>query len=189
MSKNKLPKNAKKVFKGQLFETWQWQQKMYDGSAKTFERVKRQDTVQIIAVTGDKIILEHQEQPDSPQPFISLPSGRCDVAGEKPLETAKRELLEETGYTSNDWAPWNTHNPHSKIIWTVYNFIARDCIKKQNQQLDAGERITLKLVNFEELLLLSEERSFRDPYIKNILYQARLSNEFKNELQQLFFGK
>ena len=55
--KNKLPKNARRVFKGEIFEVWQWPQKMYDGSTETFEMLKRPDTTQVIATVGDKIAL------------------------------------------------------------------------------------------------------------------------------------
>lgn len=34
--------------------------------------------------------------------MIELPAGKID-AGEPPAETARRELLEETGYTASEW--------------------------------------------------------------------------------------
>ena len=43
-----IPKDARCVFKGVIFEVWQWEQKMFDGSMATFERIKRPDTVVII---------------------------------------------------------------------------------------------------------------------------------------------
>src|ERR1700739_4821656 len=115
MRKNKpLPADAKMVFKGELFEVWQWGQKMFDGSIATFERLKRQNTVQVVAVVDGKMLIQEQEQPDSAHPFISLPGGRCDE-GEDELEAAKRELLEETGYVSGDWAVWKEDNPVGKM--------------------------------------------------------------------------
>ena len=36
-----LPENAKLVFKGVLFDTWQWEQELFDGSYSTFEVVVR----------------------------------------------------------------------------------------------------------------------------------------------------
>ncbi len=37
----KIPPNAKRVFKGIIFDVYQWQQKMFDGSKETFEMLKR----------------------------------------------------------------------------------------------------------------------------------------------------
>jgi ADP-ribose pyrophosphatase len=94
--KNDLPPDAKLVFKGAIFEVWQWEQKMFDGSTQIFEKVKRPDSADVIAVVGDKIVIETQEQPHR-SPFTCIPGGRCDE-NENPMDGAKRELLEETGH-------------------------------------------------------------------------------------------
>src|SRR6185503_17025636 len=92
-----IPKNAKRVFKGIIFDVYQWQQKIYDGSHRTFEKIKRQDTVVVLATTDDKkIIIQKQIQPGYNW-FLSSPSGRMDKPGESPRQCALRELLEETG--------------------------------------------------------------------------------------------
>ena len=59
----KIPINAKKVFSGIIFDTYQWEQEMYDGSHKIFEMVKRSPTVDVIATMDDKIITLWEEQP------------------------------------------------------------------------------------------------------------------------------
>ena len=59
----KIPKEAKLVFKGQIFDVYQWKQKMFDGSYETFEALKRKDNASIIPVVGNKILICEQEQP------------------------------------------------------------------------------------------------------------------------------
>ncbi len=99
ISKQPLPTNAKRVFKGVLFDIYQWEQAGYDGQIKIFEKAKRADSAMVIPVTSEgKIILCEQEQPGKHQ-FTGLIGGRLDQ-GEGPLEAAKRELLEEAGYAS-----------------------------------------------------------------------------------------
>jgi len=49
-SKQPLPENAKLVFKGVVFDTYQWEIDGYDGSKKTFKKLKRPDTAMIIPV-------------------------------------------------------------------------------------------------------------------------------------------
>ena len=66
------------------------------------------------------------------------------------MESAKREFLEETGYVSNDWKLWKEQNPVSKMAWTILIYVARNCVFKQTLHLDAGEKIKLKLLSFEE---------------------------------------
>lgn len=60
----KLPENAKCVFKGVLFDIYQWEQEMFDGTYSIFEKVVRLPSSQIIATTPEnKIILLDEEQP------------------------------------------------------------------------------------------------------------------------------
>lgn len=175
------------AFKGILFEVWQWEQEMFDGSTSTFERLKRPDTAQVIATVGDKILSLMQKQPDSTQAFPSIPGGRCDER-EEPLASAKRELLEETGYTSDDWRLWKETEPFSKMEWTVYTYIARNCTKVQEPHLDAGEKIELKLISFDELLALTDADDFYDRELVEPLLRARYSESEKQKLFALFFG-
>ncbi|MFH1187732.1 MAG: NUDIX domain-containing protein, partial [bacterium] len=113
----KIPKSAKLKFKGIIFDVYQWEQKMFDGTYETFEMLKRPDTVEIIPVAGDKILINEQQQPNTPV-FLSLFGGRVDE-GEEPLRAAKRELLEEAGYASDDWEIIRACEPYSKMEWTV----------------------------------------------------------------------
>src|SRR3990167_56699 len=92
-----IPKKAKRVFKGVLFDVYHWEEKMFDGSHQTYEKIKRKDSVTVIAVTeDDKIILLDEEQPGR-KPFLAVPGGQVDE-GETFEQAGRRELLEETGY-------------------------------------------------------------------------------------------
>lgn len=180
-----IPKNAKMVFKGKIFEVWQWEQQMFDGSTEIFERLKRPNTAEIITLVGDKIMIQEQEQPGKP-PFTSLPGGRCDK-GENPLSAAKRELLEETGYTSSDWELLLEQNPVGKIEWTVYTYIARNCKKVQSPSLDSGERIETKLINFDEFLALADDPTFRSAELICTLLRAQANTKLKEKLRKNLF--
>ena len=187
-SQNPVPSNAKLVFKGKLFEVWQWEQKMFDGSVEIFEHLKRPNTAVVIPTVGDKILIEVQEQPHRLKPFLSLPGGRCGW-DENPLAGAKRELLEETGYESYDWTLWKELNPVGKIEWTVYTYIARNCIEKQAPHLDPGEKITIRLIDFEDFLMLSEDPSFYERELIGVLLRARFDPKTKEEFYSLLFKK
>jgi len=186
--KKPLPAHARRVFKGVIFEVWQWEQKMFDGSVQTFERLKRPNTAVVIPTVGNKILLQLQEQPHSPRPFASFPGGRIEE-GEDPLVGAKRELIEETGYKSDDWFLWRELDPVSKIEWTIYSYIARDCRKTGEPKLDAGEKITTRLIDFEEFLTLADDPSFYEKELAGTLLRARYDPRARRELQQLLFGK
>jgi ADP-ribose pyrophosphatase len=154
---SKIPPEAKCVFQGKIFSVYHWQQEMFDGSFETFEMLKRPDTVEVIATNGERIFITHQSQPNK-HDYFSLLGGRVDE-GEEPLAAAKRELLEESGMTSDSWELYKEYQPIHKIEWSVHTYIAKDCRKVAEQKLDVGEKIEVKECTFEEFLdiILSEE--------------------------------
>ena len=161
ISKQPIPENAKRVFSGILFDVYQWEQEQFDGSVKTFEKVRRRDTVGVLAVTTEqKIVLLEQEQPGT-KPFLGTPGGIIDE-DEDVFEAAKRELLEETGYVSDNWTLFESVQPVSKIDWAIFSFVARNCRKSAALKLDSGERIKLREVTWEEFLAVLMDESFRD---------------------------
>jgi len=183
-----LPKQARRVFRGVIFDVFQWPVKMYDGSTVTFEKLKRPDTAAIIPVTTDgKIILTVQQQPDT-NTYLGLVGGRVDVLGENAWQAAKRELLEETGYRAKKWLLFDKFKPHSKIEWTVYTFIAKGCYKAAEQHLDGGEKIKLLPVSFEKFVKLVTADNFADINLKVKLLAARLNTRKMAAFKKLLLG-
>lgn len=181
-----VPSHASCVFKGKIFEVWQWPQEMFDGTTQIFERIWRPPTVEIIATVGDNILIEEQDQPDR-KDNINLPSGRADQS-EDMLREAKRELLEETGYASDDWHLFRSDEPTGKVLHDSYYFIARNCKKVKEPELDAGERIRTKLITLDDFIMLSKEpRFWAAPEFVNYLLQVRYNPFQKEEFRKALF--
>lgn len=183
--KKYFPKNAKCVFKGIIHEIWQWEQEMFDGSKQVFEKIKRPSSASVIAVVDDKIIFQEQEQPCR-VPFLSLPGGRCDE-GEEPIESAKRELLEETGYASDNIILWKEIKMPSTMAWKKHIFVARNCKRVQDPKLENGEKIKNKFISFDELLMISENDKFRDKDLIRLFLHMRLHPEEREEFRKFLF--
>lgn len=183
--KQPIPAHAKRVFKGRIFDVYQWEQEMFDGTTEIFEKLKRPDTVVVYPVLPDgRIILTEQEQPGK-EPFIGATGGRVDE-GEGVLEAAKRELLEESGYKAEKFILWDAQQPIGKIDWAIYTFIAKGLKKVADINLDAGEKITLKPVTFDEFLEMGTDERFMEKAVKGTLREAVLNPEKKEELRKLF---
>ena len=135
------------MFAGIIYDVYQWQQQVFDGSDKTFEMLRRPDTVVTIGVVGDKIIVLRDEQPHRGV-RMTFPGGRADNGQEPTLLAAKRELLEETGYEFNDWKLVHVMQKHTKIEWFIYVFVAWNGAQTTQPHLDPGEKIEVSLVPF-----------------------------------------
>jgi len=159
-----IPTGAKQVFKGMIFDVYQWRQKMFDGSYSTFERLKRPDTTKVFIVQGDKIIVLNEEQPG--HKFFDLPGGRHDVQSETELESAQREVREETGLILKNWKLIDVTQPESKIDWIVYTFVAWDVERLIAPEVHPGEKIVVKHCNFDEALKLANDPCARSKFGK-----------------------
>jgi len=110
--------------------------------------------VNVIALTPEReVVLVEQYRFGIAGPSLEIPGGVCDE-GESPLETAKRELREETGFRSDRWSSLGkvSANP---AIQNNYNycFLAEDCVREGGQQnLDRHERILVHILPYEEFL-------------------------------------
>ncbi len=187
VSDQPIPPHAKTVFQGKIFRVYQWEQKMFDGTTETFEKIGRTDTVNVIPVTCDgRILLTKQEQPGLRAPFWGTPGGRMDD-GEKPLVAARRELLEETGYTSNDITLWYALQPSGMIDWAVYTFIARRSQKSQGTELDNGERIEVHAFDFNEFMRKVMADDFRDTEITCQILKLKERDQL-DDLRRLLFA-
>ena len=120
-----------------------------DGSQGTREYIHHPGAVLIVPLLPDgRVLLERQYRYPQGREFIEVPAGKRD-AGEDPLATAKRELLEETGYVASDWKHFGVF--HTAIAYSdegIEMFVAKG-LEKREAKLDAGEFLEIFDVKFE----------------------------------------
>jgi ADP-ribose pyrophosphatase len=161
-----IPINAERVFRGIIFDVYQWQQKMFDGSYSTFEMLKRPDTVQIIAIKDGKIVALREEQPGHSS-YYGFPGGRVDEGDNNKLISAQRELAEETGMKYDSWELLDVEQPQWKIEWFVYTYLAYNFREQLDSNLDNGEKNQVLLIDFNDIKKL--ESNFRSKRIIDIM--------------------
>lgn len=181
----KIPPQAKSVFKGKIFEIFQWDQEMFDGSTATFEMLKRPSTSQIIATRNNKILIVDEEQPNTPL-YTGIFGGRQEP-DEDALACAKRELLEEGGLVSDSWQHFQTYTFAGKIDWKITLFIAKNVSISAKPNLDVGEKITFREVEFDEFVdLVTNNYQEFGQFAFDLLYWKFVEStklaEFKSKL-------
>lgn len=117
-----------------------------DGS--TFERdiVHHPGAVAIAAVDDDHIMLVRQYRPALDRYLFEIPAGLRDVADEPPLETAKRELIEEVGLRAASWVPLITvHNSVGFCDEEIQLFLATDLTPIDRIVTDSPEEADMEI--------------------------------------------
>ncbi len=104
------------------------------------------DWVNVIARTPEgSYVLVRQVRHGLRREMVETPGGTVDL-GEDPLETARRELCEETGYVSEQWRTLGLIHPNPAIQNNrCHIFLAEACVKAQDLEQDEGEDIQVEL--------------------------------------------
>jgi 8-oxo-dGTP pyrophosphatase MutT (NUDIX family) len=100
------------------------------------------------AITEDeRVLMVEQYKHGIGQNEVDLPAGYLDDNDSSPLAGTQRELLEETGYTSDDWLPLGDFvlNPNRSKNRFHY-FLARNVRRVAEPHLDPTEELTLHRV-------------------------------------------
>jgi ADP-ribose pyrophosphatase len=144
--------SSEQILQGHFLDVRRDMAKLPDGSLAAREYVVHPGAVMVIAQADDgQIVLERQFRYPMKAVMIEFPAGKLD-AGESTLTCAKRELLEETGFSANRWARAGVLHP---VISYSTEFIevwfARD-LSKGERKLDEGEFLEVFTASPAELL-------------------------------------
>ena len=105
----------------------------------------------MMAVDGkDRILLVKQFRLPAEADLWELPAGRLDP-GEEPLDAAKRELHEETGYHAKTWTPLVSYWASPGYVAEKMNLFLAEDLTAGDQHLMDDERIEMRWFQSEEV--------------------------------------
>lgn len=115
--------------------------------------IEHPDWVDVIALTADlNIVLVDQYRHSVRSVRTEFPAGAVDD-GEEPLAAGQRELLEETGYASDEWHLLGTAPVYPALQTNrIYSFLALNARRIGGQALDEGEVIHCHEMSFRDFI-------------------------------------
>lgn len=134
------------------------------------------DWVNIVAITeSHDVVLVRQHRFGTQQDSLEIPGGLID-AGESPLEAAKRELLEETGYSAQEWeyVGWSFPNPAIQEN-KLHTYVARQCKLTHQPELDPMEDCSVELLSWSVLKGNLHRGAIRHSLVLIALYEVMLA--------------
>lgn len=133
------------------------------------------DWVHVVAITvTNEIILLKQYRQAAQEVFWEIPGGTLDPGLESdPLEAAKRELQEETGFSSSDWKLLGSHSPNPAIQTNkIHTYLALNCKKTHELALDPFEDLEVELKPIKESFRMLKNGEFTHSLMMSSLVLA-----------------
>jgi len=150
------------VYDGTLLKVRCDQVRLPDGATGVREYIRHPGAVAVVALFDDgSVLLERQFRYPHRREFIEIPAGKLEP-GEPHLDTAKRELLEETGYVATQWTRLGVI--HTAIAYTdeaIHLYLARNLTLKE-RNLDQGEFLEILARPFDEALRMVRDGEITD---------------------------
>jgi ADP-ribose pyrophosphatase len=145
--------SRQEIYNGRIIKVVKDHVELQNGIKTVREAVFHKDAAAVVAVDeNNEILLVTQYRYPIGRDMLELPAGLVDE-GEEPLDAAKRELMEETGYRADKWkllasiyASPGVHNEK------IHIFSASNLKRVSDQKLDTDELLAFDKIPFDEAL-------------------------------------
>ncbi len=147
--------NEREVFKLEPWmQVYMQEIRLPDGrEINDYGRIDLPDYISVFAQVPDgRVIVEKQYKHGVGHVSLVLPAGMIEQ-GEEPIKAAQRELVEETGYESDQWKSLGSFFCHGNYgCGSAHFFFAQDC--RLVAEPDSGdlEEMEIMLLSEQELL-------------------------------------
>lgn len=154
--------NSKTIFKGKIINLKVDEVRLPNGKISSREIVNHPGGVAIVALTDkNKILLVRQYRKPVEEALLELPAGKLEY-NENPIECAKRELIEETGYKCDEIKLLTMfYTTPGFSDEKMYLYFAKN-LKKEIAQPDEDEFLELYEYDLNELKNMISENKIKD---------------------------
>ncbi|MBF0494514.1 MAG: NUDIX hydrolase [Candidatus Omnitrophica bacterium] len=145
--------SQRKVFTGKLFDVYVTRKELPNGHTGYWESIDHPGASAIVPFCGGRILLIRQYRAVVGEYIWEIPAGVLEP-GETPYQCAKREIIEETGYSAKKLVPVGKIYPAAGCSNEVIHIFKAECGKRGNDNREAGEIIKLRHFTAKEVKAL-----------------------------------
>lgn len=165
-------KGSRKIAESTLFVMKEDEVVMPGGTEKRYTVIDFPDFAGVLPVYRDQFVMVRNYRYPVDQHVIEIPAGLIDP-GEEPLETARRELEEETGFLLKDPVELCTYNPVASLNVQVAHLYMGRGERGGKKKLDDGEDMEVCLMDIREAYDMLERGELKHPHTMIALFFAR----------------
>lgn len=148
--------------KGKMLTVRYDEARLPNGVISGREYVMHPGAVVVVALTqAGEVVLERQFRYPLKQVFIELPAGKIDP-DEAVLSTGQRELLEETGYTAQQWVKLGIQHPCIGYSNEVIHIYLATGLSQGAHARDMDEAMDVFVSPFERVMQAIEAGEITD---------------------------
>lgn len=168
MDKKETTIHSEQIYKGRVVSLKKDTVLCPNGEQSLREIITHRGGVGILIKVDDKFIIEKQFRYALGKEIYELPAGKLE-ADEEPLEAAKRECLEETGYKPLEMIHLGDMSPTCGYSTEIIHFYYCPKSVKQERHLDSDEVIDLIHLSLEEIEQMIKNNQIIDSKILAVL--------------------
>ncbi len=175
MDKKEITIHSEQIYKGRVVSLKKDTVLCPNGEQSLREIITHRGGVAILIKVDDKFIIEKQFRYALGKEIYELPAGKLE-ADEEPLEAAKRECLEETGYKPLEMIHLGDMSPTCGYSTEIIHFYYCPKSIKEERHLDSDEVIDLMYLSLEEIEQMIKEDQIIDSKILAVLslYKSKI---------------
>ena len=150
------------VFKGRLLKVFVKKVRLPNGYLATFEIIKHPGAALVVPfLSKDKLLMLRQLRPVIGSYIYELPAGTIDK-GETPLECAKREIIEETGYSAGSMKRLGSIYPVPGYSTEKIIIYKAEGLRPRHRHAEKDEIIELKVLTRSDVRRLFKSGKITD---------------------------
>lgn len=157
-----MAQNQQTLFMGRRFSVVEETVSRPDGSVATCQFVRHPGSVAILPlIDGDQVCLIQNRRLTVDQVLVEIPAGTRE-AGEAPIETARRELAEETGYRAERLESLISYYPSPGVLSEQMHIFVATGLTPGAHAREANEEIENLVVTWTQALAMLEQGEICD---------------------------